>query len=112
MKKLVLIFLVFRSVITLAQNVGLKTSEIVSENLIVVDGKVFNKGAAALPVDSILIVYTISKEKAVDVFPHLNSKRGVTVIVTKNGAIKSYQEKLRSRFGLPLGILKFTRASC
>jgi hypothetical protein len=95
MKKLVLIFLVFRSVITLAQNVGLKTSEIVSENLIVVDGKVFNKGAAALPVDSILIVYTISKEKAVDVFPHLNSKRGVTVIVTKNGAIKSYQEKLR-----------------
>jgi len=103
MKKLFFILFVFQSAVTLAQGFGLKTSEIISENLIVLDGRAFERSPAELPVDSILMVYTVSKEKAINVFPHFNGKRGITVIVTKNGAIKSYQKKL-SAFSDTYGI--------
>jgi hypothetical protein len=93
MKKLVIILFVFISVSASAQ-AGKKSAY--GNNQIVVNGELFSRDLSIIPIDSILIVNNISKKNAAYKFPEIESKDGITEIITKDFAIKQYQKKLRA----------------
>jgi hypothetical protein len=91
MKKLVLILFVLASVTAVAQVKEPAENIVQNKKMFVVNGVRFEKDIATIPKDSIFFIDTILRKDAINNFPHMQGD--VIIVVTKDFAVKQYQEK-------------------